>query len=84
MKDVKERLLVQRDASKLCVAESIKDFHEQMQLVLRDNVKLENLGPELMSIDRARLAMSLDISKMHPPTRQEEEAMEKHMSAKLS
>ena len=54
--DVKDRLVIQKDASKLCVAESIKDFHEQMQLVLREKVDLNQLGPELVSIDRQRLA----------------------------
>ena len=69
LRDVKDRLLIQKDAAKLCVAESIKDFHEQMQLVLREPVALGNLGPELMSIDRAKLATSLDISNMRALTK---------------
>ena len=84
LRDVKDRLLIQKDAAKLCVAESIKDFHEQMQLVLREPVTLGNLGPELMSIDRAKLATSLDISNMRALSKQEEAEMDNRMSAKLS
>ena len=46
-----------------CVAESIKDFHEQMELVLREKVSLDKLGPELKSIDRASLALQIDVNK---------------------
>ena len=40
-----------------------------MQLVLRESVDLEKLGPELLSIDRGRLATQLDIAKVQAPSR---------------
>ena len=83
LSDVRSRLEIQKDASKLCVAESIKDFHEQMQLVLKEKVPLEKLGPEFMSIDRAKLQMSLDISKMRPLSKREEEEVDKRVSERI-
>ena len=85
--DVKDRLLVQKDAAKLCVAESIKDFHEQMELVLREKVTLDQLGPELKSIDRASLALQIDVNKTkisRQQREQEEKELQQRMSAKLS
>ena len=68
---MKERLLIQKSAAKLCVAESIKDFHEQMELVLREKVDLGKLGPELLTIDRASLAVQIDVTKLKKMTKQE-------------
>ena len=55
-----------------------------MQLVLREPVKLENLGPELVSIDRPRLAMSLDVASIRAPTPAEEARADEVFSAKIS
>ena len=59
-----------------------------MELVLREKVDLGKLGPELQSIDRASLALQIDVNKMKRTSKQEREQedkeLEKRMSAKLS
>ena len=42
-----------------------------MELVLREKVDLGKLGPELVTIDRASLALQIDVNKMKKMSKQE-------------
>ena len=84
LQDIQDRLSIQAQCSKLIVADSIKDFHEQMQQLVGKTIDLKKVGPELLSINREGLALNLDISRIKPPTLEEEKEMELRISAKLS
>ena len=57
--DLKDRLTVHTLVMQLCLAHGLQTYHHQVGAVLKESVSLKNVGPELMSIDRARLASSL-------------------------
>ena len=46
---------------KLCLAQGLKCFHEQVSAVLKAGVDLRNVAPELVSIDRQNLGRSIDL-----------------------
>lgn len=48
--------------SKIVVAEGIKDFHEQMEILLDKKVNVKEVGPELLSINRESLNLALNLS----------------------
>ena len=60
--DIKDRLTVHAYVLKLSLAHGLQTYHQQVSAVLRENVKLSQVGPELISIDRARLSSNLDLS----------------------
>lgn len=59
--DSKDRLTVHAFVLRLCLANGLAMYHSQVSAVLKAEVKLSQVGPELMSIDRARLASSLGV-----------------------
>ena len=64
-------------ALRLIVAESLKDYHEQFKMILSTpELPLRNVGPELTELNRESLKLQLDISKIKPPTDEENKRME--------
>lgn len=65
----------------MIVAESLKDYHEQFKMILSNKqLKVDQIGPELLALNRESLTLQLDISKIKPPTDEENKAMEKKVS----
>lgn len=46
------------------VAEGIKDFHEQMEILLDRKVKINEIGPELLAVNRDGLNLALNLPKV--------------------
>ncbi len=56
--DIKARLEVHRVAMRLVVAESLKEYHEQFQMILsQKDMKVEAIGPELLDLNRENLKL---------------------------
>ena len=55
----------------MVVAEGIKDFHEQMEILLDKKVTVDEIGPELLSINRESLNLSLNLSQINKMTAEE-------------
>ena len=68
----------------MVVAEGIKDFHEQMEILLDKKVKVGEIGPELLEINRDTLNLALNLENIKAPTAQDYDAMEAKLSAKMS
>ena len=49
-------------ANKVVVAEGIKDLHEQMEILLDRKVEINEIGPELLTINRESLNLTLNLS----------------------
>lgn len=84
LKDIKSRLAIQSMIGKLVVAEGIKDFHEQMEILLDKKVKVDAIGPELLGINREGLNMTLNLSELKQTTPEEWGEMEQVLTAKIS
>ena len=70
---------------KLIVAESLKDYHEQFRMILgKPDMPVRSIGPELLELNRENLKLQLDISKIKPPTQEEERAMENKISERFN
>ena len=61
LKDLKQRLHIQAMVGKMVVAEGIKDFHEQMEILLDKKVVVNTIGPELLEINRDTLNLALNL-----------------------
>ena len=48
LKDSKQRLHIQSMVGKMVVAEGIKDFHEQMEILLDKKIHVSTIGPEVL------------------------------------
>ena len=58
LKDVRSRLEVHRIALRLIVAESLKDYHEQFQMILsKPQMIVNSIGPDLMELNRENLKL---------------------------
>ena len=75
MIDVAARLEVQMLALKLCIANGIQTYHQQMSAILQEPVKLSQMAPLLVSIDRARMATNLGIGVQQAVDASKEEAI---------
>ena len=84
LKDVKQRLHIQAMVGKMVVAEGIKDFHEQMEILLDKKVVVNTIGPELLEINRDTLNLALNLEQIKQPTAEDYEAIEAKLSAKMS
>ena len=84
MADVKGRLELQRQALRLIVAESLKDYHEQFKMILNNKeMQVSKIGPELLDLNRESLKLQLDISKVKLQTDAEQKATETRVSERL-
>ena len=82
--DTKARLEVHRVALRLIVAESLKDYHEQFQMILsKKDMTVDKVGPELLDLNRESLKLQLDISKIQQPTEEEQRNIEEKVSERL-
>ena len=45
----------------MVVAEGIKDFHEQMEILLDKKVQVNEIGPELLKVNRESLNLTLNL-----------------------
>ena len=61
LKDSKQRLHIQAMVGKMVVAEGIKDFHEQMEILLDKKVAVNTIGPGLLEINRDTLNLALNL-----------------------
>ena len=68
----------------MVVAEGIKDFHEQMEILLDKKVTVDEIGPELLSINRESLNLSLNLSQINKMTAEEQKEIENRISEKIS
>ena len=84
LKDTKQRLHIQAMVGKMVVAEGIKDFHEQMEILLDKKVNVKEIGPELLEINRDTLNLALNLENIKAPTAQDYEVIEAKLSAKMS
>ena len=64
LKDCKQRLHIQSMVGKMVVAEGIKDFHEQMEILLDKKVNVSAIGPELLGINRDTLNLALNLENI--------------------
>jgi len=69
---------------KMVVAEGIKDFHEQMEILLDKKVQVNTIGPELLGINRDTLNLALNLENIKQPTAEEYDVIEAKLSAKMS
>ena len=57
----------------MLVAESLRDYHDQFRMILTNpELKVNQIGPELLELNRENLKLQLDMSKINPPTPAEE------------
>lgn len=83
-KDIKQRLEIQSMANKVVVAEGIKDLHEQMEILLDRRVEINEIGPELLTINRESLNLTLNLSQIEAMTGEEQKEMESRISKRMS
>ena len=85
IQEVRARLDIQAISLRLICAEALRDYHDQMRMILqKPDMPLTAMGPELLSINRESLSLQLDISKIRPPTEDETRAMEERVSQRMS
>ena len=70
----------------MVVAEGIKDFHEQMEILLDKKVQVNEIGPELLKVNRESLNLTLNLEQLEEQslTAEEQKEMESRVSAKMS
>ena len=68
LKEIKDRLAIQSLTAKLVVAEGIKDFHEQMEILLDHKVHINEIGPELLTVNRESLNLHLNLTQLNNMT----------------
>lgn len=85
LKDVRARLEVHRVALRLVVAESLKDYHEQFKMILsQPALPVQRIGPELLELNRENLKLQLDMSKIKPPTQEEQKIIDNKISERFA
>ncbi len=53
-------------------------------ILSKPDLALESIGPELLELNRESLKLQLDISKIKPPTQEEEKAIENRVSERFA
>jgi hypothetical protein len=62
MQDVHNRLVLHTYVLKLCLAQGLATYHQQVSAVLKGPVELGNVAPKLLSIDRTNLGNSIRLA----------------------
>ena len=86
LKDCRQRLHIHSQVCRMVVAEGIKDFHEQMEILLDKKVQVNEIGPELLKVNRESLNLTLNLEQLEEQslTAEEQKEMESRVSAKMS
>ncbi len=53
-------------------------------ILSKPDLALVSIGPELLELNRESLKLQLDISKIKPPTQEEEKAIENRVSERFA
>ena len=64
LKDCRQRLHIHSQVCRMVVAEGIKDFHEQMEILLDKKVQVDEIGPELLKVNRDSLSLTLNLEQL--------------------